>query len=78
MARTAADKRFYDDSRESCLNQDIESILGQVRESYKEYKNKERIAKAKKKKRYFITSAIILLVLTGSIMIFGFAGLLNS
>jgi hypothetical protein len=76
MAREALNCNSLNVLMESDLNQK-ESILDEVRKSYQEFKIKERVAKAKRKRHYLIGSAFIFLALTGLIMVLQFKGLLS-
>jgi hypothetical protein len=52
-----------------------ESILYEVRKSYQEFKIKERVAKAARRRRLLITSVGIFSVFMGVMMIWHFSGL---
>ena len=61
---------------ESDLNPETKSILYEVRKGYQEFKIKERVAKAARRRRFLVTSAGIFFALTGLMMILHFSGLL--
>jgi hypothetical protein len=75
MAREVLNCNSFNGLMESDLNIE-ESILYEVRKSYQEFKIKERVAKAARRRRFVITSAFVFSVFTGLIMILHFSGLL--
>jgi hypothetical protein len=76
MAREVLSRTSLDGFMESDLNPEANSILYEVRKSYQEFKIKERVAKAARRRRFVITSAFVFSVFTGLIMILHFSGLL--
>ena len=76
MARKVASSESVNGLMESDLNPEPESLLNEIRETYQEYKIKERVAKAARKRRFLIKSAFIFSAFTGLMMFLYFSGLL--
>ena len=76
MARKVPSNNSSNGLMESDLNPEAKSLLDGIRKTYQEYKIKERVAKAARKRRFLIRSAFIFSVFIGLIMILHFSGLL--
>ena len=76
MARKVSSSESFNGFMESDLNPETESLLNEIRKTYEEYKIKERVAKAVRKRRFLIASAFIFSAFTGLLMILYFSGLL--
>ena len=76
MSRKVPSSESFHGLMESDLNSETESLLNGVRKTYEEYKIKERVAKAARKRRFLIKSAFIFSAFTGLMMFLYFSGLL--
>jgi hypothetical protein len=75
MAREVLGCNSLKGLKESDLKSEAQSILCEVRKSYREFKIKERGAKATRRRRWLITSAFIFFGFTGLMIILHFSGL---
>jgi hypothetical protein len=77
MARTVQHTELSNELKEYGPDNDLGSLLAQIREAYEKYKIEEHMAKAKRKLYVLFGSAVLFFVLTGLIIILQFKGLLK-
>jgi hypothetical protein len=81
MARTVQHTELSNELKEYGPDNDLGSLLAQIREAYEKYKIEEHMAKAKAKAKWklyvLFGSAVLFFVLTGLIIILQFKGLLK-